>query len=1025
MAGANRKRFGFRLWTVILSAALLVTALAPVKPDTGRTVHAGSEHAESKNAESEHVESKNAESAHVESKNTNSLSADRFVSASSGLKEPYYEEVRQRMADERIPYGTRQYVISAAHISEKSEDSDISVGSYEGEDGVLLWSNAKGWVEYEIAIDEEGLYEIEAEYAPIADDSRRNRRASILSAQINGVYPFREARSMSFEREFRNGPPRYDANGHQLQSAIEEIRGWKRKPFRDSDGAYALPLRWHLQKGVNTIRLRLSQQPLAIKSFTIRPPADIPGYAEAKASYPEATERSGDTIVLEAEQFEKKNSTSVQTQYDRDAFTTPKSFKYRAYNVLGGWGWYKGGHAVTWEFEVPEDGLYKLGMRVNQNSRKNLSVFRTIYIDGKIPFRELQSYPIRYAPGWRGETVADESGEPLAFYLTKGKHSLTMEAGYEPYMPVIANVEPMVEALKTVIDQIRSATGNRQDDRFRVWDVEKDIPGVTERLGGIKERLDRQVEALREINREIDVVAQTYRSAAKDIEELIEQPEKIPTSHLTLGTMLEQLQDQYRVLMDSPLQIDKLYVAPVQAPFPRMEANFFEKTKAVAATLFHSFDKQNRIGTQDSDVLNVWMMMGRDYVDELQMLADEQFTPEYGVKVKVNLVQSPDLLILAKASGILPDVALGVPGNMPFEMALRGAALDIGSLPGGKELIEGYHPGAMLPFYYDGGYYGIPETTSFKVLFYRKDILGRLNLGVPDTWDDVYRMIPTLLKHQYYFYVPPDDFSFMFYQNGVDLYSPDGMSTGLNRPEAFDAFKKWTDLFNIHGLERQVQSFYNQFRAGTMPIGISDFNMYMQLMVAAPDILNEWGIAPVPGTRQPDGSIVRWAAGSNPTSAMLFSDTPENRREMAWKFLQWYLSEETQTDYGLNMEQLRGESFRWNTANVRAFANMPWRADDLAVILEQWKWIKDIPNVPGGYMTTRELANAWNRAVVPESQALESPRVALEKAVKSITRELVRKQQEFHFRDKAGNVVRTLDLPQIREPWKGADIDVE
>ncbi|WP_274362994.1 extracellular solute-binding protein [Paenibacillus thermotolerans] len=996
MAGGERRRLVTRIFAVFLSVALAGVSSVP---------GFGLVHAEP--------------DAPAES------TVDSAGTASGAFKEPYYDNVRRKREENRIPYGKGEYGIQAADFASKSDDAVVSTGAYEGESGVLIWSVPKGWVQYEIDIAEEGLYEIAADYYPLPDEYQRNMRASILSVQINGEYPFREARSMSFEREFIHQPPRFDAEGDQLKSGIEEIREWKTKPFRDSDGAYALPLLWHLKKGKNIIRIQLSQQPMALKSFAIKPPAGIPSYEDARKSYPAAKASGAEPIVIEAEQISRKNSTSIQAQYDRDAMTTPQSFKHISYNTLGAWGWYKGGHAVTWEFEAPEDGLYNIGMRANQNLRKNLAVFRTIYIDGVIPFQELRSYRIPYAPGWRGLEIEDDGGKPFEFYLTKGKHSITMEAGYEPYIPVIARVEQMVAELRQVRDLIKFATGNRQDDQFRVWDIEKDMPGVTDSLKQIKDQLDEQVAMLRDINQDIDIVAQTYRSASKDIEELLHEPEKIPTSNLTLGAVLEQLQDQYRNLMDAPLQVDKLYVAPAGTSFPRMEATFFEKVKAMFATLFYSFDDRNKIGRQSDDVLNVWMMMGRDYVDELQMLADEQFTPEYGVKVNVNLVQSPDLLILAKASGILPDVALGIPGNMPFEMALRGAAQDIGKLPGGKELIGKYHPGAMLPFYYDGGYYGVPETTSFKVLFYRKDILRQLGLEVPETWDDVYRMIPTLLQKQYSFYVPPDDFSAMFFQSGAELYTPDGMSTALDKPEAFEAFKKWTDLFNIHGLERQVQSFYNQFRAGTMPIGISDFNIYMQLMVAAPDILNEWAIAPIPGTKQPDGSIVRWAAGSNPTSAMLFSDTPKRKQDTAWTFLQWYLSDETQTQYGLNMEQFRGESFRWNSANVRAFANMPWKGDDLQVILEQWKWIKDVPNVPGGYMTMRELANAWNRAVVPDSQALEAPRVALEKAIKEIARELVRKQQEFRFRDGNGKVIRTLDLPQITEPWEGADIDVE
>lgn len=56
--------------------------------------------------------------------------------------------------------------------------------------------------------------------------------------------------------------------------------------------------------------------------------------------------------------------------------------------------------------------------------------------------------------------------------------------------------------------------------------------------------------------------------------------------------------------------------------------------------------------------------------------------------------------------------------------------------------------------YYNGGVYGVNETRSFSVLFYRKDTLGSLGLSVPKTWDDVRSMMPTLLRNSMNFSLP-------------------------------------------------------------------------------------------------------------------------------------------------------------------------------------------------------------------------------------------------------------------------------
>lgn len=935
---------------------------------------------------------------------------------------PFYYEIRQEWQEQGWAEGKEGAYVPANRLAASSEQAEVRIGAYKGENDVLVWKNVKGWIEYEVEAEQDGLYELALDYYPLPEEDGGNRQAVILSVRINGEHPFREARSIQFERQFRDLEPKFDKEDNQLRSLVEELGEWRNQPFRDSEGAYSQPLLWPLKKGTNRIRLEAVRQPLAIKALHVNPPQSIRDYAEVRSEYPEESSEEARLIEVEAEHFYSKNSTSIQVQYDRDPLTTPYSIYKVRFNTIGGGSWYRSRQAVTWELDVPEDGRYKLAMRVKQNFHKNLSVFRSISIDGEIPFQEMKHYGFPYATSWQGVTLEDKEGEPYEFYLTKGTHTLSMEVNYEPFIPLLVVIDGMASEWRDISLDLRTATGNRVDE-FRVWDVEKELPGLVDRLKKLHEQYNWLAEQMIAINGMTDTVSQSFESSAKDIEDLLKNPNEIPYRQINIGTMQEKLETQRTALLEAPLQVDRIYAASVQAEFPKLTAGFFQKLWGAIVSLFASFTDSNKLNEQKDEELNVWMLWGRDYVDELQQLADERFTPEHGIKVNVNLIQSKDLLILAKAGGILPDIALGIPGDMPFEMALRNAALDLSELPGAGSFLDKFHPGAMLPYYYNGGYYGVPETINFKVMFYRKDILERLKLKVPDTWEEVYDMVPTLLQNQANFYVDPNDFSYIFYQNGVEMYTPDGLNTGLDTPEAFDSFKQWTDLFNVHGMERQVQSFYNQFRKGFMPIGIADFNQYMQLLVAAPELLNVWGIAPVPGTKQPDGSIVRWSGGTSlqTTSAMLFRDTPKEKQELAWKFLQWYMSDDIQTEYGLNLEQYRGEAFRWNSANINAFVHMPWRPEDLQVILEQWRWLKDIPNVPGGYMTTRELSFAWNRATIDD----ENPRISLEKAVKQIKRELIRKQQEFRLVDEQENVLRMLELPQVTEPWKGVDPFVE
>jgi ABC-type glycerol-3-phosphate transport system substrate-binding protein len=398
----------------------------------------------------------------------------------------------------------------------------------------------------------------------------------------------------------------------------------------------------------------------------------------------------------------------------------------------------------------------------------------------------------------------------------------------------------------------------------------------------------------------------------------------------------------------------------------------------------------------------------------LQEIVNDTFTPQTGIKVKVNLLPNENLLVLANAAGLSPDVALGQPQDKSIDFAMRNALLDLSKFPDFQQTVKQFAPGALIPFYYNGGYYALPETQSFKVMFYRKDILKRLGLQVPDTWNDVYDMLPTLQQNGYNFFMPPTDNLPFFYQNGADFFAKDGMKTSMNTPEAFKGFKQWTDLFNIYDLEKQVPNFFQHFRSGDFPIGVADYNTYLQLSVAAPELAGWWGIAPMPGTKQANGSIERWAAGGQSTG-FIYKSTKHPKE--SWEFLKWLLSADTQERYGSDLESFNGIAFRWNTANIDAFTKLPWPKEDLKVILEQWRWYKEVPNLPGSYFLSRELSNAWNRTVINGMNYRES----LEEAIDSIDREMERKEQEFGFVSSDGRVLQTLDLPQVTIPWEGVN----
>lgn len=953
--------------------------------------------------------------------------------------EPYYADVLQQWRDQEAVASDTTVSVNGSDYAGNSESANLHVDSYNGRDQVLIWQNENdNWIEYELVVPESGLYELELQYHAYIekDETVNNYRPTVLAVTLDGHFPFREARAVRFPRHFRDDLPlRLDEDGNHIRPRPVEIEEWVELSFRDADGAYAEPLQWYFTEGTHTLRLQ-GYESIVIDKLVLKPPVTTEDYATVLTNYPSGASTTGEIQIVEAEIVHAKNDVAPGMESDQDAAMSPQAKGERIFNSVGGGRWSKENQSITWKFSVPEDGRYKFAMRSLQNTHSNKSIFRKIYIDGEVPFTEMLAYRFPYSSKWEGTVLESEAGVPYEFYLTAGEHTLTLEATYAPFSPIIQEQDEVLQALRLVSQNLNVLTGGAEKDLNRTWNIEEDFPEIPHDLNLIAKQLQSMSETMISINGERDDISQTLWTAATDLESIVKYPNEIPYKIDDLSMVQQKLGSIRELLVQSPLKLDRIYIAPEDESWPRLEATWWEKLMAGLFHFFYSFTMQDSLSDNDDEVLNVWMFFGRDNVNLLQDLADQHFTPQTGIKVKVDLLPREELIVLANATGKAPDVALGLGESQPVNYAIRNAALDLSQFPDFEELSSNFAPGALLPYFYDGGYYGLPETQHFKMLFYRKDILSNLGLSIPNTWQDVYDMLPTLQQNNYNFFIPHNEFLTFIYQNGADFYTQDGMKTALDSPEAFQSFKQLTDLFSIYGIERQVPSFYQHFRDGTMPIGISDFNTYLQLSVAAPELTGWWAMAPMPGVEQPDGTVARWSGGNlgmlanglggagggaamsgggNQTAAMIFEKST-NKTE-GWEFIQWWLSTETQERFASDLEGFFGIAFRWNTANIEAFTNLPWRRDELNHILEQWRWYKAMVNIPGSYFIPRELSNAWNRTVLDGMNY----RSSLEEAVVNINREIERKSQEFGFMDKDGNYIQTYDPPQITKPWEGVN----
>mgnify|MGYP000166606652 FL=1 len=154
----------------------------------------------------------------------------------------------------------------------------------------------------------------------------------------------------------------------------------------------------------------------------------------------------------------------------------------------------------------------------------------------------------------------------------------------------------------------------------------------------------------------------------------------------------------------------------------------------------------------------------------------------------------------------------------------------------------------------------------------------------------------------------------------------------------------------------------------------------------------KWGIALLPGTEKEDGTIDRSHSGITAECDIIMQQS--KHKNASWEFLKWWTSEKTQRTYANELEATVGTEARWNSANIKAFCDLPWQAEDLGVISEHWRWEKEVPIVLGSYYTARYIGNAWNNTVVGGMNYKD----AFSDAIEEIEKEMRAKQEEYGVR---------------------------
>ena len=319
-------------------------------------------------------------------------------------------------------------------------------------------------------------------------------------------------------------------------------------------------------------------------------------------------------------------------------------------------------------------------------------------------------------------------------------------------------------------------------------------------------------------------------------------------------------------------------------------------------------------------------------------------------------------------------------------------------------MFSNFTPSSYAQYSLDGHVYGMPETQTFNVLFYRKDILEELELEVPNTWKELIEMFPTIQGNNMNIGIPSaagatatgsGDLNMYFtllFQYGADLYNEKGTKTIVSSEAGVDAFADYVKFFNDYGCPL-VFDFPSRFRSGEMPIAVQNYGMYNTLMVSAPEIRGVWDFTLVPGIEKKDAEGNTYIDRSDCIvgSASMILPSNHEKESLAWEFFKWWGSTSTQVEFGREMEALLGASARYATANKNAFEQLAWSTHAINVLTEQWEQTVGIREVPGGYYTGRHLTNACRKCVNEKTDPRET---ILDYSI-LINEELTKKRKEF------------------------------
>lgn len=300
-------------------------------------------------------------------------------------------------------------------------------------------------------------------------------------------------------------------------------------------------------------------------------------------------------------------------------------------------------------------------------------------------------------------------------------------------------------------------------------------------------------------------------------------------------------------------------------------------------------------------------------LEKIQAAADKFMADNPKVKIKIETFSWSDFYTkwtTGLASGNVPDMSSAVASQV-VEMIDADALLPLDNLIDSIGRDQFYEKALTEMTAADGSCYGIPLYSNTEAMWYRKDLLEKYNLEVPQTWEQMYEAAKVITdgeKGAVYGAAMPMGTNDMLSTRWLHLYvrsagetliTKDGKAN-LTSQTAIDGINYWVKMYNECSPADAIN--YNTLDEATMYYQgklAFDFNTGFHIggvEANSPDLLDYIDCAPIPRVNEGDPEV---GCETNNTPFVIWKNS--KHPEICEAFIKYFYEPDTYVDFLLSV----------------------------------------------------------------------------------------------------------------------------